>query len=167
MGLNPPYGCSQHPQSAYIPASSYWQPDFTSPTAASCHLVAFELCPWGGVLRANSWGAMPMWKKAQYLCLADFLPGGEPVKNPCPPWPPGPCVFRGKARVYMVWFGCPCFIPQPGKVQRPGKFAHAHTRPAILHLCGGEMDSLGCPNIGGADLFFKLMMRNNLQTFLL
>lgn len=46
----------------------------------------------------------------------------------------------------MVWFECLCFIPQPRKMQRPGKFAHTHARPATLHLCGGEMESLGCPN---------------------
>lgn len=56
-------------------------------------------------------------------------------------------------RQEFTWCGLSvlCFVPQPGKMWRPGKFAH--TRPATLHLCGGEMESLGCPNVKGADLF--------------
>lgn len=61
MGLNPP-GEGLLTQSAYIPTCSYLQQSFTSPTLASCHLAAFKLCLWGGVLGANPlWGGGGVW----------------------------------------------------------------------------------------------------------
>lgn len=76
------------------------------------------------------------------------------LSQACVPAGPLDPVCLGVRRQF-TWCGLSvlCFVPQPGKMWRPGKFAHTHTRPATLHLCGGEMESLGCPNVIGADLF--------------
>lgn len=49
-------GGSQHSQRAFISTCSYLQYSFSSLAPASCNLTSFELCPWGGVLGANTRG---------------------------------------------------------------------------------------------------------------
>lgn len=53
------------------------------------------------------------------LPLASLIPQCRglqlPLPGPYPPRPPGPCVFRGRARVYVMWFGCLVPCPTAGE----------------------------------------------------